>query len=176
MRTGYDVLGPDAYYATHSADYRNPHEKIIVRLLERWAGEVKPGHESSVLDLACGSGEITTWFLNQGFANITGIDPFTGPAYLKRTGREALIHDFAAICNGVLTDYTFNYIFCSFAMHLAEPSRLPVLCMRLAEVSNELIILTPHKRPDIQEHWGWHLEKEWLLERVRLRHYRNCQI
>ena len=124
-----------------------------------------------MLDLACGSGEITHYFQKLGFKHLSGIDPFTGPAYAARTGLEAVALSFSDIADGHLAGSQFDYIFCSFALHLAEPSRLPVLCHRLGEVGLHLVVLTPHKRPDIRAEWGWKMEREWLIDRVRLRFY-----
>ncbi|MEI7924019.1 MAG: class I SAM-dependent methyltransferase [Planctomycetota bacterium] len=173
IRQGYDQLGPASYYEVHQADYRNPHEGVIRKLLEIWFARWRPEQGSKVLDLACGSGEITSFFQASGFYEIEGIDPFTGPAYLQRTGLTAAPHDFSAIAEGVLKDRTYDLIFCSFALHLAERSRLPVVCLRMSEIASDLIVLTPHKRPEIREEWGWSMIQEWLQDRVRLRHYRK---
>ncbi len=171
VRPGYDSLGPAGYYATHAADYANPHEPIVRRLVESWIDRRQASPETRILDLACGSGEITSVFRGRGFENVTGVDPFTGPAFLARTGLEALPHDFVAISKGVLDDHSFDAIFCSFALHLAEPGLLPQVCQRLAAISPVLVIVTPHKRPEIKPAWGWQLNDEVLDSRVRLRHY-----
>jgi hypothetical protein len=171
VRPGYDSLGPAGYYATHAADYANPHEPIVLRLVESWIDRHKPPPESRILDLACGSGEITAIFRVRGFKNVTGVDPFTGPAFFARTGLEAMPHDFVDVSKGALDTLGFDAIFCSFALHLAEPGLLPQVCQRLAAISPVMVILTPHKRPEIKPAWGWRLTDEVLDTRVRLRHY-----
>jgi SAM-dependent methyltransferase len=176
IRQGYDQLGPESYYVTHQADYRNPHEPIIRRLLETWSLKESPPLTSNLLDLACGSGEITVFFQTLGFTRIDSIDPFTGEAYTRRTGLVAKAHNFADIADGVLTNKSYDYVFCSFALHLAERSRLPLICMNLAEIANHLVILTPHKRPEIRPEWGWKMKHEQLLDRVRLRHYESMPL
>ena len=175
IRQGYDQVGPDSYYVTHKADYRNPHEPIIRRLLDKWTQDESPPISSNLLDLACGSGEISHFFQTLGFTKIDAIDPFTAEAYNNRTGLVAAPHDFAAIADGAISHRFYDYIFCSFALHLAQQSRLPVICMNLAEISDHLIILTPHKRPEIRPEWGWKLRQEQLLDRVRLRHYESLK-
>lgn len=110
-------------------------------------------------------------FRQCGIGRITGIDPFTGPAYLARTGLVALPHDFLAVSHGALDDFEFDAVFCSFALHLADPGLLPLVCLRLAQVSPVLVVLTPHKRPEIKPAWGWRLAEAVLDDRVRLRHY-----
>jgi hypothetical protein len=44
-----------------------------------------------------------------------------------------------------------------FAMHLCTPGYLPTLCMMLACSTGNLIVLTPHKRPELEPGWGFHL-------------------
>lgn len=43
-----------------------------------------------MLDLACGSGEITLMLQSLGVKNIVAIDPYTMLAFKKRTGQECL--------------------------------------------------------------------------------------
>jgi SAM-dependent methyltransferase len=171
IRPQYEELGVTGFYESQGATYRNPHEAIIKRLLERvvtqWRIEL-----TDVLDLACGSGEVTLALRDLG-ARVSGADPFTGAAYLQRTGLEAEALSFDDICGGALEDRRYSLIVCSFALHLADPSRLPTLAHQLARVSASLLILTPHKRPALKAEWGWTLEEETTLERVRARLYRS---
>jgi len=102
VRPGYDSLGTEGYYAAHAADYANPHEPIVRRLVESWVKRHSPATDARILDLACGSGEISSVFLSHGFEHVVGVDPYTGPAYLSRTGREALKEDFVSISRGAL--------------------------------------------------------------------------
>lgn len=172
IRPLYDEHGAEGYYAAFGANYRNPHEAIIHRCLAQATTQWQLNTES-MLDLACGSGEVTLFFKAHGTRQITGIDPFTGEAYLQRTRQTALPHTFEDIENGALVGQSFGVIVCSFALHLAEASRLPTLCYQLAQVSSSLIVLTPHKRPHISPTWGWHMHDEYLIERVRTRLYQR---
>jgi 2-polyprenyl-3-methyl-5-hydroxy-6-metoxy-1,4-benzoquinol methylase len=169
IRPQYERLGVEGFYRTHGSSYRNPHEFAVHRLLEviRKTTELDL---ANVLDLACGSGEVTLKLLEFG-ARVHGIDPFTGAAYVERTGQIAEPLTFEDIALGALEGREYSLIVCSFALHLVEPSRLPMLCYQLARVSPKLIVLTPHKRPAIQERWGWKLETEFLEDRVRARVY-----
>jgi 2-polyprenyl-3-methyl-5-hydroxy-6-metoxy-1,4-benzoquinol methylase len=171
IRPQYDALGVDGFYAAHGATYRNPHEATVKKLLQtvalEWALDL-----SHVLDLACGSGEATLALRALG-ANVTGIDPYTGAAYCDRTGSTAEPLSFEDIAAGALEGRAYSLIVCSFALHLAMESRLPTLCWQLAQISPALLVLTPHKRPAIQAAWGWTLEAETTLERVRARLYRS---
>lgn len=169
IRPQYDEHGVEGYYANFGAAYRNPHEPIIRRLLARLALEWSLDL-TNVLDLACGSGEVTLTLRELG-AHVTGADPYTGAAYLERTGRTPEAHSFDTIAAGSLEGRAFSLIVCSFALHLAEGSRLPALAQHLARVAPALVVLTPHKRPTLKPAWGWTLEAEALEDRVRARRY-----
>jgi SAM-dependent methyltransferase len=171
IRGEYERHGDaSAYYRKHGARYRNPHERIVHELLDRStsAWMLRPGR---TLDLACGSGEATLALRRLGFAQIDGIDPYTAEAYRVRTGREAERMSFEQIAAGSLVGRRYDLIVCSFALHLLEPSRLPLLAARLREISPTLLILTPHKRPVIKPETGWRMLAEILHQRVRARLY-----
>jgi len=170
IRNQYDRHGVEGYYSQFGAEYRNPHEPIIreaLRIaLEQWSPDL-----ARVLDLACGSGEATLALRELGATEIDGIDPFTSDAYLARTGRAAEVYSFEQIAEGAIADRRYNLIVCSFAMHLIEESWLPALLAELRMISDRLLILTPHKRPEFKPGWGWRLEDEFVHERVRVRLY-----
>jgi len=170
IRQEYEDHGVAEFYRTQGTQYRNPHEQAIREAIQlavaRW-----PLDLSYILDLACGSGEATLMLRELGAAAIEGIDPYTGAAYAQRTGQLAEPFSFEDITAGALADRRYSLIVCSYALHLVAESRLPLLCYRLAEVSPALLILTPHKRPQIQEAWGWKLEDELLHKRVHMRCY-----
>ena len=173
IRTGYQRLGVAGFYERHAEDYRNPHEFGIRLLLKSVVAEW-PLDLSNVLDLAAGSGEITMSCCTRFRAKIGaihGIDPLTHAAYEARTGQPAGRESFEEIAAGALRGQRFSLIICSFAMHLLEPSRLPMLAMELSQLSNALLILTPHKRPQIREDWGWKLNQERVQQRIRARLY-----
>ena len=41
----------------------------------------------------------------------------------------------------------------------------------VSEITDDLLIISPHKRPYIKDTWGWELEEEIVIERVRSRHF-----
>ena len=159
IRHQYERLGVRKYYQDHGASYLNPHEHLVRRaiadLVPRWKLDV-----SNVLDLACGSGEATLALQKAGAVVIEGIDPYTEAAYARRTGRSCQPLTFEQISTGALQPSRFTLIVCSYAMHLVEESRLPLLCYHLRQLSPALLILTPHKRPAIEPAWGWTLQAE----------------
>lgn len=158
IRNEYDQLGPKAFYEKHGHAYRNPHEKLIRTALRELAAT--GGLDlSNVLDLAAGSGEVTLAVRELG-GKAAGVDPYTHAAYLERTGQVCEQMTFEQTAAGALAGRNYSLVVCSFAMHLVEVSRLPLLAGALAEVSPALLILTPHKRPILEPGWGWWLEEE----------------
>lgn len=172
IRHQYETLGVAEFYTKYGADYRNPHEAAIGAVLRAvvpdWSLDL-----TRVLDLACGSGEVTLVLRDLGAGQIEGTDPYTGAAYLARTGQAAEGFGFEQIAEGALAGRSYSLIVCSFAMHLLPVSRLPALLFRLAELAPHLLILTPHKRPELKQAWGWELAQEVVLERVRARLYQR---
>lgn len=129
---------------------------------------------SHVLDLCAGSGEVTLALLSccsDAPRRITACDPYTHAAYEARTSRPCERWSFDDIAAGALAGRSFSLVVCSFALHLCEPSRLPGVCWQLSQVSRDLLVLTPHKRPVIRAEWGWQLSRETLFQRVRARRY-----
>ena len=170
IRKEYEQRGVQGFYEQYGETYRNPHETIIHMALREglssWQVDL-----SWVLDLACGSGEVTLALQALGCTKIDGIDPYTAEAYRARTGRLAETITFEQIAGGALEGRRYSLIVCSFALHLLPASRLPVLIYQLHRLAPGLIIITPHKRPQLREAWGWRLEDEIVVERVRARLY-----
>jgi len=170
IRHQYEKHGAQGFYEQHGAEYRNPHEEAIGQVLRLVVPEWRLDL-TRVLDLACGSGEVTLVLRELGAGQVDGVDPYTGAAYRTRTGQAAEAFSFADVAEGMLAGRRYALVVCSFALHLAEVSRLPGLLFRLAEVAPQLLILTPHKRPELKPAWGWRLAGEILVERVRARLY-----
>ena len=171
MRARYERHGADAYYRDHAADYTNPHEPEIAQAISmatsKWALDL-----SAVLDLACGSGEATRALRDVGARRIDGCDPYLFELYERRTGIPAEQFSFEDVAGGALAGRSYSLIVCSFALHLVEPSRLPAVCCQLSLVAPALLVLTPHKRPELKPEWGWRSDGEFVWARVRTRVYR----
>ncbi|MDB5295763.1 MAG: hypothetical protein JWO31_1746 [Phycisphaerales bacterium] len=172
IRAEYERLGPAVYYRLHGPAYRNPHEASVAEALRRAVGRWRPDL-SRVLDLAAGSGEATLALRTLGAGAIYGIDPFTHAAYARRTGSPAERFTFEDVAAGALAGRRYSLVVCSFAMHLCDPSRLPGLATQLALVAPALWVVTPHKRPHLLPGWGWTVEAEMVVERVRVRGHRS---
>jgi SAM-dependent methyltransferase len=172
LTPAYEAMGVEGFYLAHGATYRNPHEDgvrgALTMAVATWTLDL-----SHVLDLACGSGEATLALRGLGADRIDGIDPFTGVAYEARVGQAAESVRFEDVAAGALAGRTWSTVVCSFALHLVETSRLPGLCRALAEVTDSLLVITPHKRPDIRSGWGWESPVECKFQRTRARLYRR---
>jgi 2-polyprenyl-3-methyl-5-hydroxy-6-metoxy-1,4-benzoquinol methylase len=170
IRTEYKEHGVAAYYQQYGDSYLNPHEAAIHTVVTHAVSTWQLPTER-VLDLACGSGEVTLALAKLGVTNVIGADPYTGNAYKARTQQDALIHSFEDIAQGALDNERFSLVVCSYAMHLVAVSWLPLLLHHLAVVSNNLLIISPHKRPVIKPTWGWTLHESVTLNRVHGRWY-----
>lgn len=173
IRAAYEDHGADLYYQQSGARYRNPHEPrvrlAVHAAVQTWSLDLS----AQILDLACGSGEVTLALRELGATRIAGLDPYTGAAYLARTGLVAEPLGFAHVAAGALGDRSYGLVVCSYALHLAPASRLPQLVYQLARVTAALLVLTPHKRPELQPAWGLVAAGELQVERVRARLYRR---
>ncbi|KAK7056640.1 hypothetical protein VNI00_002357 [Paramarasmius palmivorus] len=114
---------------------------------------------------------------------VIAADPYTSAAFVERTGLPCSSSSFREIAEGTLPE-DVSYIFpsnrdgqelitesdglsvgltpviemtvCSFALHLVESSsELFSLLWELSTKSRWLIVLAPHKKPEIKEGWGW---------------------
>lgn len=175
IRGQYERHGAEAYYREHADDYVNPHEPEIGHVLglavREWNLDL-----ARVYDLAAGTGEATLALRELGAGDVSGCDPYLFAQYERRVGRPAERFSFADIAAGALAGRNYSLIVCSFALHLAEPSRLPAVCQQLSLIAPALLILTPHKRPEIRSQWGWEKRGELLWARVRCRLYRSSRI
>ena len=175
IRREYETHGVEAFYRERGEQYRNPHEPQVRRSVQiavrEWNLDL-----SHILDLAAGSGEATLELRGIGAKKIEAIDPFTHEAYRRRTGLSASRESFKQIAEGALAGRHYSLIVCSFALHLLENSRLPKVSYQLSLIGETMLIVTPHKRPQIEREWGWELSHEMVVQRVRSRLYksRNC--
>jgi len=170
IRTAYQQHGVRSFYQQFGDIYRNPHEPTIRAVLGLAVAHWSPDC-GRVLDLACGSGEVTLALQELGVQAIDGVDPYTYKAYAARTGRRAEAYTFEQIAAGALASRRYSTIVCSFALHLLDISRLPALACQLSLIGDSLLILTPHKRPQLKPEWGWSCAGELVAERVRARYY-----
>jgi hypothetical protein len=170
VRAKYERHGADAYYRDHADDYTNPHEPEVRQCIETALGRWKLDL-SRVLDLAAGTGEATLALRELGVHRVNAADPYLFSQYERRTGQVCERFSFEDIVGGALATRNYSLIVCSFALHLVDASRLPSVCLQLSLITPTLLVLTPHKRPEIRQQWGWTLRDEFVWARVRTRLY-----
>lgn len=165
VRGKYESIGVDKYYLEYGEYYKNPHFETVKKLIK------SEDVSGKVLDLSCGNGEATLC-LDCSQVDVVGCDPYLYNSYTTNTSNTCYTYSFDDIINGKMRDVYFDIIICSFAMHLCEESKLDSLLYELACISDELIIVTPNKKPYINNNY-WNKNKETMVDRVRLRRYNS---
>lgn len=151
IRDQYSELGIEGYYLEKGDTYQNPHASRVVAhidlLLERgyWL--------TNVLDLCCGNGLVTRTLEERGYCRTVGCDPFLYRQYVWRTECPCLKYDFKDIAKGKLSG-KYNFIICSYGLHLCERSLLPFVFYQLARISAFLIVISPNKRPETIDYFS----------------------
>jgi SAM-dependent methyltransferase len=155
IREEYADRGVEDFYKTHANAYENPHFPYIKSLLEKNKNRLD---YSSVLDFCAGGGEVALILQDLGYENTTGCDPFTYKLFEKNTSKKCWRFNFEEVVKRKLTaKYTpsvqkpFSSIICSFGMHLCPEKMLQPLVFQLFTLSETLVIITPHKRPALEE-------------------------
>ncbi len=117
------------------------------------------------LDFSCGGGEVTLILSELTLSNeeishkkkdnlFLGCDPFTFKLYEKNTDYRCLPFSFEDVVKGKMTpsvQIPFSAIICSFGMHLCPEKLLYSLVYQLFMYSKNIIIITPHKRPQLEK-------------------------
>ncbi|KAI5843915.1 hypothetical protein DFP73DRAFT_527167 [Morchella snyderi] len=185
FRDAYTTHGVDNYYTLVANTYKNPHEPGVQKAL-RLILESIPYYR--LLDLAAGSGEATItavhWFSTRRPSYqllISAHDPFTASLYTTRTGgRPCGTQSFRDIQTGGLevspgrSSTKNDVVVCSFALHLCPSSEVWGLLYTLSCECRWLVVLAPHKRPEVGSEHGWErMGKEVCVERVRGRLFRS---
>jgi hypothetical protein len=153
--------GVDNYYKNIGNSYINPHQDIIQFLVRS-----KCSHHKTVLDLAAGTGEVTLSLPN---TKVTGVEPFLFSNYSKNTNCVCYPLTFEEIAEGKLKG-NWDAAICSFALHLLKESWLPKLLYALGDITSNFYILSPHKKPYI-DNFMWELKEHFIVNRVHFRHY-----
>jgi hypothetical protein len=146
IRPLYDEYGAEGYYKAHADSYSNPHFPQIRELVNRNADKMDL---AAVLDFGAGGGEVTRVLQESGLGGITGCDPFTFGLYEQQTGLPCLRLSFHDIIRNGLPG-NFTTIISSFAMHLCPTKDLFSLTWNLFQAAPLLVIITPHKRPELE--------------------------
>lgn len=152
IRNQYAEQGVDAYYEEHGNTYENPHFAQIATLLENNQSRID---YAQVLDFCAGGGEVSQVLQKLGYTEVMGCDPYTHELYTTNTQRPCLTFNFQEVIQGKLNEalasQKLSGIICSFAMHLCPEKQLYPLVYNLFQLTNQLVIITPHKRPVLED-------------------------
>jgi hypothetical protein len=167
IRDEYAEKGVEAYYKANANVYENPHFPYIKALL--WQNKHRINYER-VLDFCAGGGEVTLIVSDENFLTEktleikkkdlqhVGCDPFTYKLYEKNTGCPCLPFDFEDVIKGKLykklAGDSFTSVISSFGMHLCPEKQLFPLVYQLFALSENIVIITPHKRPQLEKLQG----------------------
>lgn len=148
IRLLYEEYGAEDYYRKFGGDYENPHFPEIETLLREHWPQLKV--QGTVLDLAAGGGEVSRVLMALDHSDLEGCDPYTGALYEKQTGKSCLPLSFKDIVKaGLPRDY--DLAICSFALHLCPEKDLFTLCWQIFQRCPRLVVITPHKRPALEQ-------------------------
>jgi len=146
IRNEYASIGVKAFYESKGANYENPHfeqiEALLIKNLEKFDW-------SNVLDLSCGSGEVSL-ILKKFSISTIATDPYTKLAFEKNLNSTFFEYTFDDIIKGALDGFHFTTVICSFALHLCPEDKLFPLLTKILKKNTILGIITPHKRPDLR--------------------------
>lgn len=146
IRKLYETYGAEGYYSEHGDTYANPHFPEISALIAQNLHRIPA---TRVYDFAAGGGEVTLALRACGIDVAGACDPYTQTLYEKQTGMPCAGESFMdVIRNGLSGNY--SAIICSFAMHLCPQKSLFPLCWNLFQAAPLLVIITPHKRPQLE--------------------------
>ncbi len=149
IRNKYAELGVDKYYSKHGSEYENPHYIYIEPLVKNNADFIPT--KSKILDLGAGGGEVTRILSSIGSFDFEGCDPYTYQLYEEKTGITCLPYSFKDIVKGKLDDRSYDWIIASFSYHLCPPELLYSLTFKLFSIAPRIAIITPHKRPVLEQ-------------------------
>ncbi|GAA95106.1 uncharacterized protein L969DRAFT_25305 [Mixia osmundae IAM 14324] len=159
----------DRYYSQVASQAKH---SISILDLAAGSGEVTLALKDWQKTRFSGSGVAMFQHYPRAKLSIAATDPYTTKAYEARTGMKCMEHSFMEIASGILeseplsdansslyqpnSHKRFDIIFCSFALHLiTSSSQLWSVCSELARLADYLVVIAPHKKPEVQHRYGW---------------------
>lgn len=173
LRLAYEQEGSDGYYQHNALAYQNPHEPQVRELIERNVGKID---YSQALDLCAGGGEVSKVWQTLGHTNFLACDAYTFELYEQNLHKPCLRYSFDDFLRNKFTfPHSFTSIVSSFALHLCPEEWLFKVTENLFAYTENLVIITPHKRPEL-ENLGFPLLWEDAVltprgKKVRLKSY-----
>lgn len=174
LRLAYEEEGSDGYYQHHALAYQNPHEAQVRELILRNAGKID---YSQALDLCAGGGEVSKVWQELGYDNFLASDAYTHKLYENNLKLPCYKYSFEDFLRGkFIFPHTFSSIVCSFALHLCPEEWLFKVTENLLAYCPQIVIITPHKRPELEKLGVFELDFEDFVltdrgKKVRLKSY-----
>lgn len=169
IRDKYSNVGIETLYK--SGEYNNPHEDRVINLLSRFKSENKVKNKQ-ILDLCCGNGEVTKIFMKDN--DVVGCDPYTYNFYKDQVGLKCFEYSFNDIAFKNVDFGEYNYIICSYALHLCEKESLSLLLYKLSLYTKDLVIVSPSDviLERVNSNMNWQLYESYKYERSHLFHFK----
>ena len=126
----------------------------------------------TLISNCCGNGDVIS-VLSELYPSVifTGVDPYLNEVYERKQKRDCLKLSFKDLATDFESFPKTDIIVCSFALHLCPTDLLPTILFNLASKSKYLVILTPNKKPEINQFWD--LIETQKEERVTMKIYRS---
>jgi hypothetical protein len=149
IRPIYEQLGVDYYYKNYAHAYQNPHEPQVRNLLIQNKDKI---NYQSCLDFCAGGGEVSQLLLEwDNNIQLIASDPYTQQLYQKNIGRPCMRWSFEDVYKNKI-QAQFDSIICSFALHLCPLEKLFPVVNNLLNLAPQLVIISPHKQPDLSNY------------------------
>jgi len=152
IRNKYSELGVDNYYLNHGDNYKNPHYSYVKTIINKIIS-IDIVDLSYCLDMSCGNGEVTKILLDNNISNIEATDPYLCKNYNKNFNFNCIEYSFDDIFNNKLKDKKYSTIFCSYALHLSNKSKLPYISWNLSLISEYIVIISPNNNTNLNNGW-----------------------
>lgn len=178
LRLAYEEEGSEGYYKKNALAYQNPHEPQVRELLVLCAGKID---YSQALDLCAGGGEVSKVWLSLGYQGFLASDAYTYELYEKNLQRPCFKYSFQDFLKGKFEfPHNFTSIVCSFALHLCPEEWLFKITENLLAYTPNIVIITPHKRPALENLGILKLDFEDFVltergKKVRLKSYTRIE-
>jgi len=176
LRHAYEKEGSDSYYQHNALAYQNPHEAQVRALVLQNATKID---YSKSLDLCAGGGEVSKVWEEMGYTDFLASDAYTHKLYKKKIKKPCYPYSFDDFLRGNFEfPHTFTSIVCSFGLHLCPEEWLFTVTENLWVYTNNLVIITPHKRPELEIIGNCVLDYEDFVltargKKVRLKSYKR---
>lgn len=168
IRSQYEENDISTFYK--SGEYINPHLERVEYLLNNFKLKNQIINKR-VLDLSCGNGEVSKIFMKDNI--VEGNDPYTYKFYKEQLNLDCTNYTFNDIAFNNISFNKYDYIICSYALHLCDNSTLPLLLYKLSMITDNLVIVSPSDviLERVNNVMNWKLDSRFKYNRTHLFHF-----